>query len=77
MKHLFIRLITFYRKAISPFTPRTCRFYPSCSEYGLEAFNKFGAIKGAYLTVKRISKCHPFHKGGVDLVPEKKQNLRK
>ncbi|AVQ99150.1 membrane protein insertion efficiency factor YidD [Oceanobacillus iheyensis] len=77
MKYLFIGLITFYRKAISPFTPRTCRFYPSCSEYGLEAFKKFGAFKGAYLTVKRISKCHPFHEGGVDLVPEKKQKIRK
>lgn len=73
MKYLFIGLITFYRKFISPLKPPTCRFYPSCSEYGLEAFRKFGAIKGAYLTVKRISKCHPFHPGGVDLVPEKKK----
>lgn len=73
MKYLFISLIKFYQKAISPLKPRTCRFYPTCSEYGLEAFKRFGVFKGAYLTIKRIGKCHPFHKGGVDLVPEKKQ----
>jgi len=72
MKYIFIGLIKFYRAAISPFKPPTCRFYPTCSEYGLEAFRRFGAIKGAYLTIKRISKCHPFHPGGVDYVPEKK-----
>lgn len=73
MKYLFIGLIKFYRAAISPFTPSTCRFYPTCSEYGLEAFKRFGAIKGSYLTIKRISKCQPFHPGGVDYVPEKKE----
>ncbi|WP_010649111.1 membrane protein insertion efficiency factor YidD [Oceanobacillus massiliensis] len=71
MKFIFIGLIKFYRLAISPYTPSTCRFYPSCSEYGLVAFRRFGAIKGAYLTIKRISKCHPLHPGGVDFVPEK------
>lgn len=73
MKYVCIALIKFYRKAISPFKPRTCRFFPSCSEYGLIALKRFGAIKGTYLTIKRIGKCHPFHPGGVDLVPEKKQ----
>ncbi|ASN05610.1 membrane protein insertion efficiency factor YidD [Virgibacillus necropolis] len=73
MKFVFIALIKFYRKAISPFTPPTCRFFPTCSEYGLEAIKRFGVIKGGLLTVKRISKCHPFHTGGVDLVPEKKK----
>lgn len=72
MKYIFIALIKFYRNAISPFKPPSCRFYPTCSEYGLEAYQRFGAIKGTYLTVKRIGKCHPFHPGGVDLVPEKK-----
>lgn len=72
MKYIFIGLIKFYQKAISPFKPPSCRFYPTCSEYGLEAFKRFGLIKGFYLTIKRISKCHPFHQGGVDLVPEKK-----
>lgn len=77
MKYLLIGLIKFYRSAISPFTPSTCRFYPSCSEYGLEAIRKHGAIKGGYLTIKRISKCHPFHPGGVDYVPEKKEKRSK
>lgn len=73
MKYIFIELIKFYRVAISPFKPPTCRFYPTCSEYGLEAYRRFGFFKGTYLTVKRISKCHPFHPGGIDLVPEKKK----
>ncbi|MEN1969972.1 membrane protein insertion efficiency factor YidD [Lentibacillus sp. N15] len=77
MKYFFIALIQFYRKAISPFKAPSCRFYPTCSEYGLEAFRRFGAIKGGYLTIKRISKCHPFHPGGVDLVPEKKERKHK
>ena len=72
MKFIFIAFIKFYRKVISPFKPPSCRFYPTCSEYGLEAVKRFGAIKGGCLTVKRISKCHPFHTGGVDVVPDKK-----
>jgi len=74
MKYLFIGIIKFYQKVISPLKPPSCRFYPNCSEYGLEAYRRFGFLKGSYLTVKRISKCHPFHKGGVDLVPDKKEN---
>ncbi|ARI77379.1 membrane protein insertion efficiency factor YidD [Halobacillus mangrovi] len=74
MKHIMIMLIQFYRKGISPFFPPSCRFQPTCSEYGLEAFRRFGFIKGLFLTVKRISKCHPFHKGGFDPVPEKQSN---
>ncbi|APH03978.1 membrane protein insertion efficiency factor YidD [Bacillus weihaiensis] len=71
MKHLFIALIKFYQKFISPLTPPSCRFYPTCSHYGLEAFRRFGFFKGAYLTIIRILKCHPFHPGGFDPVPEK------
>ena len=71
MKHIFISLIKFYRKFLSPLTGPNCRFYPTCSNYGLEAFEKHGAIKGFLLTVIRISKCHPLHKGGVDFVPDK------
>jgi len=71
MKYLFMGCIKFYQKAISPFKPRSCRFFPTCSHYGIEAIQRFGAIKGGYLTIKRIGKCHPFHPGGVDLVPEK------
>ncbi|MFD2760315.1 membrane protein insertion efficiency factor YidD [Lentibacillus juripiscarius] len=73
MRYIMIGLITFYRKAISPIKPPTCRFFPTCSEYGLEAFKRFGFFKGSYLTIRRISKCHPFHPGGVDLVPDKRK----
>ncbi|MBO1513124.1 membrane protein insertion efficiency factor YidD [Metabacillus bambusae] len=73
MKHLFIAIIRFYQKFISPITPPTCRFYPTCSHYGLEAYRRFGVFKGSYLTIKRILKCHPFHPGGVDPVPEKNE----
>ncbi|MEA3320746.1 MAG: membrane protein insertion efficiency factor YidD [Bacillota bacterium] len=72
MKHVFLSIIRFYRKFISPLTPPTCRFYPTCSQYGMEAIGRFGAIKGGWLTIKRILKCHPFHPGGIDHVPEKK-----
>ncbi|WLR52577.1 membrane protein insertion efficiency factor YidD [Bacillus tianshenii] len=71
MKRLFLAIIYFYRKVISPFKPPTCRFYPTCSQYGLEAIQRFGALKGGWLTIKRIFKCHPFHPGGIDEVPEK------
>lgn len=70
MKHVFLFIIGFYRKVISPLKPPTCRFYPTCSSYGLEAIQKFGAFKGGYLTIKRILKCHPFHPGGLDPVPD-------
>ncbi|UOQ42949.1 membrane protein insertion efficiency factor YidD [Halobacillus salinarum] len=73
MKYVMIGLIRFYQKGISPFFPPSCRFQPTCSAYGLEAFRRFGFFKGFYLTVKRVAKCHPLHKGGFDPVPEKKQ----
>jgi len=65
----FIILIKFYRSVISPLIPASCRYSPSCSLYGLEAFEKHGPIKGLYLTVKRILSCHPWSKGGYDPVP--------
>ncbi|WP_368654917.1 membrane protein insertion efficiency factor YidD [Ornithinibacillus sp. 4-3] len=77
MKYIFIGLIKFYQKVISPLKPPTCRFLPTCSEYGITAFKRFGVIKGGYLTIKRISKCHPFHPGGIDLVPEKEEKKKK
>jgi uncharacterized protein len=61
--------IKFYRSYISPLKPATCRFYPTCSAYALEAVEVHGALKGSWLAAKRIAKCHPFHPGGVDLVP--------
>jgi uncharacterized protein len=71
MKSLFILLIKFYQRFISPIKPPTCRFYPTCSHYGLEAITYHGVIKGGWLTIKRISKCQPFHPGGIDPVPKK------
>ncbi|QTN01469.1 membrane protein insertion efficiency factor YidD [Sediminibacillus dalangtanensis] len=72
MKRLFILFIKVYQKVISPIKPPTCRFYPTCSQYGLESLEQFGVIKGGFLTIKRLLKCHPFHPGGFDPVPEKK-----
>ena len=70
MKSLVIFLIRAYQRFISPIKPfATCRFIPTCSEYALQAVEKYGALKGSYLAVKRILKCHPFHDGGFDPVP--------
>ena len=66
MRKIPILLIKFYQKAISPFLGRRCRFYPTCSEYTKQAIKKYGLFKGTYLGVRRILKCHPFHKGGYD-----------
>jgi uncharacterized protein len=71
IKKIFLAVIRFYQVVISPIKPPTCRFYPTCSHYGLEAIGRFGALKGGWLTMKRILKCHPFHPGGIDPVPEK------
>jgi len=70
LEKVFISIIRFYQKFLSPLKPPTCRFYPTCSHYGLEAVKKHGALRGGYLTAVRILKCHPFHPGGVDFVPE-------
>lgn len=72
MKKLLLGIIRFYRKYISPMTPPTCKYIPTCSEYGLEAVERFGALKGGALTVWRILRCNPWSKGGYDPVPEKK-----
>jgi len=71
MRILLINLIKLYKTFISPLLPPSCRFYPSCSSYGLEAIQLHGAIKGSYLTIRRLLKCHPFHEGGIDPVPKK------
>ncbi len=68
MKVCLLGLIRFYRSFISPLKPPTCRFYPTCSLYAIEAIEKYGAFKGGYLAGKRILKCHPFHPGGYDPV---------
>ena len=69
MKTILIALIKVYRLFISPLFPPCCRFRPTCSKYALEAINRFGVLKGSWLSVKRISRCHPFHPGGYDPVP--------
>ena len=67
----FILLIRFYQICISPYKPPTCRFTPTCSHYALEAFRKHGPIKGLYLTIHRLLRCHPWGGSGYDPVPEK------
>ena len=64
-----IAAIRFYQRNISPLSPPRCRYIPTCSEYALEAVEKYGAVKGGWLAAKRIARCHPFHKGGYDPVP--------
>ncbi len=63
MKKLLLRLIRFYQTALSPLSPPRCRFLPTCSEYAVEAVEKYGAAKGGWLALKRICRCHPFYKG--------------
>lgn len=62
-------LILGYRRLLSPFLPATCRFHPSCSAYGAEAFRGHGLWRGAWLTLRRVARCHPWHPGGLDPVP--------
>lgn len=70
MKRLFLAMIRFYRKHISPYTPPACRFTPTCSEYAYQAITKYGACKGGWLAAKRLCRCHPFYKGDIyDPVP--------
>ena len=63
MKTILLKMISFYRTKISPNTPSACRFTPTCSAYAYEAINKYGAIKGTWLAIKRLLRCHPFYKG--------------
>ena len=69
-----ILLIRFYQKCISPLMPNVCRYTPSCSQYFIEALQIHGVIKGSWLGIKRILRCHPWGKSGYDPVPPKKQN---
>ncbi|MFA4885782.1 MAG: membrane protein insertion efficiency factor YidD [Desulfotomaculaceae bacterium] len=68
MKKVFLTLIRLYQLFISPLKPSSCRFYPTCSHYAMQAVEKHGVYKGVWMTVIRISKCHPFHPGGYDPV---------
>ncbi|MBQ7286904.1 MAG: membrane protein insertion efficiency factor YidD [Candidatus Gastranaerophilales bacterium] len=69
LKKICLKLIKIYQ-FFSRLTPANCRFQPTCSSYTYQAIERFGALKGIYLGIKRISKCHPFHEGGYDPVPE-------
>lgn len=69
MKKFLIFLIRIYRKFISPVKPPSCRFYPTCSMYAIQAIEKYGALRGTFMAIKRILKCHPLNPGGYDPVP--------
>jgi putative membrane protein insertion efficiency factor len=69
MKRLALGMIRFYQKAVSPWLPPACRYYPSCSAYAIEAIERYGFFRGSALAAKRILRCHPFHAGGYDPVP--------
>ncbi|MDH5230528.1 MAG: membrane protein insertion efficiency factor YidD, partial [Gammaproteobacteria bacterium] len=71
MRYLLLLPIRFYRYFISPFLGSNCRYYPSCSCYADEAISKHGFIRGSWMAARRVSRCHPWHEGGFDPVPEK------
>ena len=69
MRRFLLLLIRCYKLLLSPFVGQHCRFYPSCSTYAQEAIIEHGALKGSWLAARRLSKCHPWHEGGIDPVP--------
>ncbi len=71
MKYLALVLIGFYQRILSPVLPSSCRYQPTCSQYAVEAIERFGAVRGGWMAVKRIARCQPFHAGGFDPVPYK------
>jgi hypothetical protein len=71
MREILIFIVRIYQLAMSPFLPaNSCRFYPTCSQYMIDAIRKHGSIKGLFLGIRRIAKCHPYHDGGYDPVPD-------
>lgn len=70
MKYLLIFVVRAYQVVLSPLLPAACRYQPTCSHYAVEALEKHGALRGGWLAVKRIARCHPFRPGGFDPVPE-------
>ena len=75
MRKVLTALIRVYQWVLSPFLGHHCRFYPSCSHYAIEAIDKHGPVRGGWLALKRVMRCHPWHAGGVDLVPEVTKKL--
>ncbi len=69
MRRPLLWLIRFYQRTLSQVTPSTCRFYPSCSEYAYQAIARYGALKGFWLAIRRVARCHPWNPGGYDPVP--------
>ena len=77
MKHILLLIIKFYRLVLSPYIGQHCRFTPTCSEYALTAITRYGTLRGGWLAVRRIGRCHPWSEGGHDPVPENSQKREK
>lgn len=75
MKYLLIGFVRLYQLIISPYLPSSCRYHPTCSRYTIEALKRHGALKGTWLGIKRISRCHPWSEGGYDPVPDTKSEI--
>ncbi|TPE54522.1 membrane protein insertion efficiency factor YidD [Maribrevibacterium harenarium] len=71
MKKMIIAIVKGYQWLISPLLGNNCRYYPTCSSYMIQAIERFGVLKGVWMGLKRLGRCHPFHEGGIDPVPEK------
>ena len=69
LRLILISVVRFYQLAISPLFPASCRYFPSCSAYAIEALERHGALRGSWLSIRRIGRCHPFRAGGYDPVP--------